>query len=69
MSSIPRPGPLLFLGVQQMGVSSKNLWENTLKWMVKIMEIPIKIEDLGGFPTIFGNTQICTEKWELSLEV
>ena len=27
------------------------------KWMVKIMENPIKMDDLGGFPTIFGNTQ------------
>ena len=25
------------------------------KWMVKIMEIPIKSDDLGGYPTIFGN--------------
>ena len=29
------------------------------KWMVKIMENPIiKIDDLGGFPYIFGNTHI-----------
>ena len=28
----------------------------TPKWMVKIMEYPIKIDDLGGFPPIFGNT-------------
>ena len=27
------------------------------KWMVKIMENPIKMDDLGGKPTIFGNTQ------------
>ena len=26
-------------------------------WMVKRMENPIKMDDLGGFPTIFGNTQ------------
>ena len=26
--------------------------------MVKIMENPIKMDDLGGKPTIFGNTQI-----------
>ena len=25
------------------------------KWMVKIMENPIKMDDLGGKPTIFGN--------------
>ena len=24
--------------------------------MVKIMENPIKLDDLGGFPPIFGNT-------------
>ena len=28
------------------------------KWMVKIMETPIKMDDLGGKPTIFGNTHI-----------
>ena len=29
------------------------------KWMVKIMENPVKIDDLGGFTTpIFGNTQV-----------
>ena len=29
------------------------------KWMVKIMETPIKIHDLGGFYTpIFGSTPI-----------
>ena len=29
------------------------------------MENPIKMDDLGGFPTIFGNTQIClTENLE-----
>ena len=27
----------------------------TPKWMVKIMEHPIKIDDLGGKPSIFGN--------------
>ena len=34
------------------------------KWMVKIMENPIKMDDLGGKPTIFGNTHmlgICLE--------
>ena len=29
-------------------------------WMVKIIENPIKIDDLGGKPTIFGNIQIKT---------
>ena len=28
----------------------------TPKWMVKIMENPIKMDDLGGKPTILGNT-------------
>ena len=27
------------------------------KWMVKIMENPIKMDDLGGKPTILGNPQ------------
>ena len=38
-----------------MGVSKNN---GTPKWMVKIMENPIKMDDLGGFPPIFGNTHI-----------
>ena len=28
------------------------------KWMVKIMENPIKMDDLGGFTPIFGNTHL-----------
>ena len=28
------------------------------KWMVKIMENPIKMDDLGGKPTILGNTHV-----------
>ena len=36
---------------------SKN--SGTPKWMVKIMENPIKMDDLGGFTTpIFGNTHV-----------
>ena len=31
------------------------------KWMVKIMENPIKIHDFGG-TIIFGNTHICVER-------
>ena len=38
-----------------MGVSKNR---GTPKWMVKIMENPIKIDDLGGGPTIFGNIHI-----------
>ena len=34
-----------------MGVSKNR---GTPKWMVKIMENPIKMDDLGGKPTIFG---------------
>jgi len=30
----------------------------TPKWMVKIMENPIKMDDLGGKPTIFRNTHL-----------
>ena len=29
--------------------------------MVKIMENPIKMDDLGGFPPIFGNTHFNTQ--------
>ena len=28
------------------------------KWMVKIMENPIKMDDLGVFPPIFGNIHV-----------
>ena len=38
-----------------MGVSKNR---GTPKWMVKIMENPIKMDDLGGKPTIFGNIHI-----------
>ena len=34
--------------------------KGTPKWMVKIMENPIKMDDLGGKPTIFGNTHMFT---------
>ena len=40
-----------------MGVEPKNS-DGPPKWMVKIMEKPIKMDDLGGFPPIFGNTHI-----------
>ena len=33
------------------------------KWMVKIMENPIKMDDLGGKPTIFGNIHIWSIFW------
>ena len=41
-------------------VFSKNSGGFPPKWMVKIMENPIKMDDLGGFPIIFGNTHILT---------
>ena len=28
------------------------------KWMVYMIENPIKMDDLGGFPIIFGNTHV-----------
>ena len=37
---------------------SKNRGILPPKWMVKIMENPIKMDDLGGFPIIFGNTHM-----------
>ena len=36
---------------------SKNRY-STPKWMVKIMENPIKMDDLGGKPPIFGNHHV-----------
>ncbi len=41
-----------------MGVEPKIGVVNPPKWMVKIMENPIKMDDLGGFPPIFGNTHM-----------
>ena len=39
----------------KMDVSKNN---GTPKWMVKIMENPMKMDDLGGFPMMFGSTPI-----------
>ena len=36
------------------------------KWMVKIIENPIKMDDLGCFPPIFGNTHFSITKKEFS---
>ena len=33
------------------------------KWMVKIMENPIEMDDLGGKPTIYGNTHLREESF------
>ena len=48
------------------GVSPK-IW-GTPKWMVKIMENPVKMDDLGG-TTIFGNIHIDTTFiwWKISM--
>ena len=48
----------LLNGSNKMGVSKNR--GGPPKWMVKIMENPIKMDDLGGFTTtpIFGNTQM-----------
>ena len=51
------PGVLKKNLQKHMGVS-KN--KGTPKWMVKIMETPIKMDDLGGRPTIFRNIHIPT---------
>ena len=42
-------------------VVSKN--RGTPKWMVYFMENPIKMDDLGGFPPIFGNTHVFAFAW------
>ena len=46
--------PMAYIWLKCMGVSKNR---GTPKWMVKIMENPI-IDDLGGKPTILGNTRI-----------
>ena len=45
---------------RQIRTNHKGVSKNggTPKWMVKIMENPIKVDDLGGFPPIFGSTPI-----------
>ena len=47
-----------------MGVSENS---GTPKWMVKIMENPIRMDDLGGKPTIFGNPHIDLGWWKISI--
>ena len=44
----------IVMGMLHMGVSKTR---DTPKWMVKIMENPIKMDDFGG-TIIFGNTHI-----------
>ena len=39
-------------------VLNQKLGVNPPKWMVKIMETPLKWDDFGGKPTIFGNTHM-----------
>ena len=43
-----------------MGVSKNS---GTPKWMVKIRENHIKMDDFRGFTTIFGSTPIYTYTW------
>ena len=43
------------MGWYYMGVSKTR---GTPKWIVYFMENPIKMDDLGGFPPIFGNIHI-----------
>ena len=52
---IPAKNQVGMIRTVRMGVSKNN---GTPKWMVKIMENPIKMDDLGGFTPIFGNTHI-----------
>ena len=49
-----------------MGVSKNR---GTAKWMVKIRENPIKRDDLGGKPIIFGNTHIYIYIYVVSLGI
>ena len=48
----------LELEVFHVGVEPKKSWILPPKWMVKIMENCRKMDDLGGFPPIFGNTHV-----------
>ena len=43
---------------------NKRVWR-TPKWMVKIMENPMKMDDMGGKPTILGNIQAKSVRWHL----
>ena len=45
---------------EEVGVNPK-IGGKPPKWMVKIMENPIKMDDLGGNTPIFGNTQVARE--------
>ena len=57
---LPNPSclyvPLLIFGGVYMDVSKNRAIPQ--KWMVKRMENPIKMDDLGGNPTIFRNIHI-----------
>ena len=46
------------------GCQPKNRGILPPKWMVKIMETPIKMDDLGG-TTILGNTHLYINAWHL----
>ena len=47
----------MFFFEKGMGVEPK-IGVKPPKWMVKIMENPINMDYLGGFPIIFGNTHM-----------
>ena len=50
-----------------MGVEPKIGMFSPPEWMVKIMENPIKMDDLGGTP-IFGNTHIFDKGSKISTQ-
>ena len=50
-------GKLTFMK-QNLGVNPK-IGGKPPKWMVKIMENHIKMDDLGGKPPIFGSRPMC----------
>ena len=47
---------------QHLGVEPKIGVVNPPKWMVYFMENLSKMDDLGGFPILFGNTHLETGK-------
>ena len=64
------PGPEPFSHMIQVGKNPEKPWtyvgvsknRGIPKWMVKIMENPIKVDDLGGKPTIFGSIHMQLRK-------
>ena len=60
------------LGIPVLLTSKYIIWmfpkNRATKWMVYFMENPIKMDDLGGFPPIFGNAHIspCMITWDFT---